>query len=302
MIPPRKSATRKPTENPQDLRGGTPTNLKSLLAKLRNEARKRGLPANLMLLFYFQERFLARVAVSPYRDRFILKGGLNLYGRYGNAARPTRDVDLAGQNLSNTLEAVSAAVKEVASLELDDGVVFNTGNLQGGEIIESATYTGIRIELIARFEDAFETLQLDLSFGNAITPGPVELRFPSLLGDTPHSLLGYPLETIIAEKLAASIEIGEGNTRLKDFYDLYWILTHETLNKGSLKQALERTFRNRGTPSDKRQRLADLNRPETQLTWNKFLQDNPVLAPASFAEVLNTILRKLEPLLEEGEI
>lgn len=302
MIPPRKSAARKLTENPQDLRGGTPANLKSLLAKLRNEARKRGLPANLMLLFYFQERFLARVSVSKYRDRFILKGGLNLYGRYGKAARPTRDVDLAGQNLSNTVETVRDTVKEVAALELDDGVVFDTANLQAREIIESATYAGIRVELIAIFEDAFETLQLDLSFGNAITPGPVELRFPSLLGETPHSLLGYPLETIIAEKLAASIEIGEGNTRLKDFYDLYWILTHETLNEGSLKQALGRTFHQRGTPGDRKQRLIDLNRPETQTFWTKFLQENPVLAPASFAEVLNTILRKLEPLLEEGDL
>jgi predicted nucleotidyltransferase component of viral defense system len=277
----------------------SPLNLKSLLAKLRNEARKRGLPANLMLLFYFQERFLARVAQSHYRDSFILKGGLNLYSRYGSAARPTRDVDLAGRNLSNTLETVSNAIKDIAVLELNDGVVFDTANLQTREIIESATYTGIRVELIAKFEDAFETLQLDLSFGNAITPGPVELRFPSLLGDTSHSLLGYPLETIIAEKLAAAIEIGEGNTRLKDFYDLYWILGHETLNKTSLRQALGRTFRNRGTPGDRRQRLADLNRPETQIAWTKFLRENPVTAPALFAEVLDTILTRLEPLLEE---
>jgi predicted nucleotidyltransferase component of viral defense system len=279
-----------------------PANLKSLLAKLRNEGRKRGLPANLMLLFYFQERFLARVAVSQYRDSFILKGGLNLYGRYGSAARPTRDVDLAGRNLANTLEAVSNAVKEMTALELNDGVVFDTSNFQAREIIESATYTGIRVELTARFEDAFETLQLDLSFGNAITPGPVELRFPSLLGDAPHSLLGYPLLTIIAEKLAASIEIGEGNTRLKDFYDLYWILEHETLNQTSLQQALERTFRSRGTPGDRRERLASLNRPETQTAWTKFLRENPVTAPAAFAEVLNTILNRLEPLLKEGEV
>jgi hypothetical protein len=279
-----------------------PSNLKSLLAKLRNEGRKRGLPANLMLLFYFQERFLARVSLSSYRDSFILKGGLNMYGRYGSAAIPTRDVDLAGRNLANTVEAVSEAIKAMATLELNDGVVFDTANLQAREIIESATYTGIRVELVARFEDAFETLQLDLSFGNAITPGPVELRFPSLLGDAPHSLLGYPLETIIAEKLAASIELGEGNTRLKDFYDLYWILEHETLNETSLRQALERTFRSRGTPGDRRQRLTDLDRPETQSAWTKFLQENPVSAPASFAEILTTILARLGPLLEGGDL
>lgn len=198
-----------------------PTNLKSLLAKLRNEARKQNLPANLMLLFYFQERFLARVSQSHYRYQLVLKGGLNLYGRYGSTARPTRDIDMAGQHFPTTVEAVSAAIKDIAEQDLADGVLFDGKTLQAKEIIESANYKGIRVTLRAQFEDAFESLQLDLSFGNAITPGPVELRFPSLLSDESHLLLAYPLETIIAEKLAATIELGEANTRMKDFYDLY---------------------------------------------------------------------------------
>ena len=276
-----------------------PTNLRSLLAKLRNEARKRGLPANLMLLFYFQERFLARVAASRYRDHFVLKGGLNLYGRYGNEARPTRDVDLAGQKLSNTIEAVSTAIRDIAEQDLEDGVSFDAADLKAKEIIEAANYKGIRVELLARFENASETLQLDVSFGNAITPAPVELSFPSLLGDEPHSLLAYPLETIVAEKLAAIIEIGEGNTRLKDFYDLYWILEHEVINQASLSRALERTFKTRGTPDDRREALELMDRPRTQEAWTAFLRNSPVEAPALFSKVLESILNKVGDLLEE---
>ena len=275
-----------------------PTNLKSLLAKLRNEARKRGLPANLMLLFYFQERFLARVSESTYRDQFILKGGLNLYSRYGNEARPTRDIDLAGLNLPNTLEAVRQVIKAIAKLNLDDGVRFDTSDVSAEEIIEAANYKGIRVELLARFEDAFEKLQLDVSFGNAITPAPVELRFPSFLGDKPHSLLAYPLETIVAEKLAAAVEIGEGNTRLKDFYDLYWILEHETIGDASLAKALERTFTTRGTPGDRRQALTHLDSTRAQAAWTAFLTGSPVAAPARFSEVLERILVKVGDLLE----
>ena len=121
------------------------TNLKSLLAKLRNQARKQNLPAHLMLLFYFQERFLARVSRSVYRDKFILKGGLNLYGRYGSAARPTRDIDMAGQDFPNKIEAVRDAIKNIIQQDLNDDVTFDSENFSVREIIESANYKGIRV-------------------------------------------------------------------------------------------------------------------------------------------------------------
>ena len=270
----------------------------SLLAKLRNESRRRGLPAQLMLLFYMQERFLARVSQSPYREFLILKGGLNLYSRYESAARPTRDIDLAGRNLSQTVEGMIGAIQKIAQQGLDDGITFDTENLQGQEIIEGANYGGIRINLSTHFADAVEILQLDISFGNAITPGPVELHFPSLLGDIPHRLLGYPLETIVAEKLAAAIEIGVTNTRLKDFYDLYWILLNEDLNQHSQQRAFERTFHMRGTPSNGHKTLQSLNTLEAQQAWAAFLRQNPVQAPASFEDVLTMILTEIGSLLE----
>jgi len=276
----------------------TNTNLKSLLARLRNQARKRKLPGNLMLLFYFQERFVARVSVSSYYNQLILKGGLNLYGRYGNAARPTRDIDLAGQHLAHTEPAVAQAIATIAEIDLNDGVIFDSQNIKAYKIIESANYTGIRVELKASFESAFEILQLDISFGNAITPSPVELSFPSLLTGEEHRILAYPLESIIAEKVAAAIEIGVGNTRLKDFYDLYWIFNNEQIKEPLLAKALSRSFKARGTPDNGYQTLKLLDTPKAQEAWESFLNQNPVEAPKSFKEVLKQILKNLETVLE----
>jgi predicted nucleotidyltransferase component of viral defense system len=224
-----------------------PSNLKSLLAKLRNLARKEGLPADTMLLLYMHEGFLARLALSPYREQLILKGGLNLYSRYRSKARPTRAIDLAARTIPNTSEAVAKAIQDIAKVKLNDKLRFDANSLKVEPILEGATYQGLGISLVGHFEDAFETLQIDVSFGNVITPAPVMLSFPSLLGNESHSLLGYPLETIIAEKFAAAVEIGIGTTRLKDFYDLYYLLGNERLEVVSLRHAFERTFKARGT-------------------------------------------------------
>jgi predicted nucleotidyltransferase component of viral defense system len=211
-----------------------PSNLKSLLAKLRNIARREGLPPDAMLLLYMHEGFLARLAISPYRDNLILKGGLNLYSRYQTKARPTRDIDFAARAIANTPSTVEKVIRNIASQGLPDGLRFDVSSLKTQPILETATYTGVGVSLLAYFEDAFETLQIDVSFGNVITSAPVTLSFPSLLGQETHGILGYPLETIIAEKVAAAVEIGIATTRLKDFYDLYYLLSNETLQTKTL--------------------------------------------------------------------
>jgi predicted nucleotidyltransferase component of viral defense system len=204
-----------------------PPSLPSLLAKFRNRAWQDGLPIDLMLLLYFYEGFLARLAASEFKDKLILKGGFNLYGRYQAAARPTRDVDLAGVQLTSGLDEVLSVVRTISKIDVADGILFDLTTLEGSSIMEGTNYGGVRAELLARYGTAFEKLTFDFSFGNAITPGPVMLEFPSLLGQ-PHILLAYPLETIVAEKSAAIVEIGITNTRLKDFYDLYYIAQHES--------------------------------------------------------------------------
>jgi Nucleotidyl transferase AbiEii toxin, Type IV TA system len=113
-----------------------PLSLQALLAKLRNRARHDDLPLDLMLLLYFYESFLARLAVSKYSDNLILKGGFNLYGRYQSAARPTRDVDLAGVKLASSVDEVLKVIRTISELDLSDGVHFDLASLEGRSIIE----------------------------------------------------------------------------------------------------------------------------------------------------------------------
>lgn len=275
-------------------------NLDSLLARLRNQARQRGLPAQQMLLFFFQERLLARVAHSPYRDHLVLKGGLNLYSRYGSAARPTVDIDLMGRNLSHQIEVVERVFGEIVQIDLDDGMVFDA-ELNARNIQEEKVYPGVRLEPTARYATAYQSLQLDVSFGSVITPGPVELSFPSLLSAESYSILGYPLETILAEKLAAAIELGEGNTRLKDYFDLYWITQREALEADVLRRAIARSFAARDTPGTGFERIRPLVEGDGPRLWQQFLRKNAIQAPADFAEVVQQIREHLEPLLPEAE-
>lgn len=274
--------------------------LNSLLAQLRNRARQTGLPADAMLLLYFIEGFLARLAVSTYRDRFVLKGGLNLYSRYQAAARPTRDIDLIGRQLSSDPDSIKAVVREVALIDLPDGIAFETDSLKASIIIEGAAYSGVRVELNARFGRAVERISLDVSFGTALQPAPVLLAFPSLLGHEPHAVLGVALETIIAEKFAAAIEIGLQTTRYKDFFDLHKIVSSETLHAKTLRQSLERTFAVRGTPLEgstvKLEAL--VNNPLGEQAWTRFLTRNRLPSPGEFGQVMRRIQAMLEPLLE----
>ena len=273
--------------------------LNSLLAQLRNRARQTGLPADAMLLLYFIEGFLARLAASKHHDHFVLKGGLNLYSRYQAAARPTRDIDLIGRQLATDPESIKTVVREVALIELPDGIEFETESLKASSIIEGTATPGVRVELNARFGRAIERISLDVSFGTALQPAPVLLAFPSLLGE-PHAVLGVALETIIAEKFAAAIEIGLQTTRYKDFFDLHKIVSSETLHAKTLRESLERTFAVRGTPLEGSAAKFEalVNNPLGAQAWTRFLTRNRLPSPGEYEQVMRWIQAMLEPLLE----
>jgi predicted nucleotidyltransferase component of viral defense system len=194
----------------------------SVRARLLNLAKKSGRGYNALQLLYFQERFLARLARSPYRKQLVLKGGLFLYGRYGEAARPTQDIDLHGQTLQNEVADVLEAMRAIAAVDLaEDGVRFNLATLTAAPIQVEADYPGVRVRLEGILGKAREVLWLDVSFGNVITPAPSELDFPTLLAVDSPRLLASSLETVLAEKLQAAAALGISNSRAKDFYDLF---------------------------------------------------------------------------------
>ena len=294
--------------------------LSSLLERLKNRARALGLPRDAMLTLYFHEAVLARLSRSSEREHYVLKGGLRLYGHYGNAARPTVDIDLARLRPLPSAQEVYRAFTELLSLPperprssespgdqfpedrlLGDGVQFDTAAMTVSAIMEGAGAGGVRLEVEARFERATQKLQIDFSFAPPIRPAPQLHPFPSLLTPQSHPLLMVPLETVVADKLAAAVENGSTNTRMKDFYDLLTILSSSDWNPQDLRDALEHIFVARGTPlSGTLDLLERLGRDVSlQGRWTAFLRRNTLTAPARLVEVISRVRSVLKGVLEE---
>jgi predicted nucleotidyltransferase component of viral defense system len=274
----------------------------SILARLKNVGRKMGYPADLLLLYYVQEGLMARLSRSSFQKQFVLKGGLSLYARFQTTARPTIDIDLGAIALSSTLEAVKSCWLEILAVPWQDQLTFEVEEMQLERILEGAKYEGVRLMVTARLGRAKQTLQLDISFGNVITPEPVHLFFPTLLAQESHSILVYPLESVVAEKFAAMTELGLLNTRMKDFFDLYQIANQHSLELTQLSQALKRTFAARGTALEGANRVFQEDfMNDTRLTqrWSQFLRRSTLKAPASFREVMLEIQAFIVPVLEQ---
>lgn len=271
-----------------------------VLARLRHLGRTRypGLPAGSMLLLYAQQGLLARLDASPYSEQFVLKGALSLFARYDQAARPTEDLDLAARGLPNTPDAIGALLREIATLPYGDGLLFDTA-VRVSPINEALKYPGVSARLTARLGSSRAELQIDVSFGNAITPAPVVWTFPPLLLDHGVPVSLYPLETVLAEKFAALVEIGEATTRMKDLYDLHVILSKESFGAGTVTRALRRSFEGRGTRPEAA--LVILSLPFAQsetLTprWRQYLNRTRFSAP-TFEAVMEQLRAFFEPVL-----
>jgi predicted nucleotidyltransferase component of viral defense system len=202
----------------------------------------------MLLIRFFHERLLYRLSISQYRQQLLLKGGNLLYSWQGKQARPTVDIDLAGQNISNDIESIKAIFFEILNLPIQDEVGFDTANMQVFEILEQKQYAGIRLKVPATLGKIKYNLQVDIGYADIITPAPVAINFPVLLPefDSPQ-LYAYTIETVIAEKLHAMLVLGQINSRMKDFFDVYHLLQDHQLDKKILKTAIEQTFRHRKT-------------------------------------------------------
>lgn len=273
----------------------------SLLARLRNVARQQGLPTDTMLLLYTQQGFLARLDRSRHSERFVVKGGMSLYARYRAAARPTQDLDLAARHLPNTPEGVREALIEIVTGDFPDGLTFDPAEITTREMQIESEYQGVAAQVVATVGRARQTLPLDISFNNVITPAPVTLAFPSMLVTEAVRVRVYPLETVIAEKFAALCELGPVTTRMKDLYDLWVILQRETLDPVTLKQAVNRSFANRSTPpAAEVLSEAFATDPEMQRKWSQYLRRTGLEAPGQFSEVMAALRSDLETIAPES--
>jgi len=220
----------------------------SVLARLLNLAKQRGDDYNLLLNRFALERLLCRVAASAHADRFLLKGALLFSLWYDQPHRPTRDADLLGFGPDDA-ETLVAMFRDITGIDLHDGIFFDPKSVHADMIREDNRYGGLRVRLAGRIGNVRCALQIDVGFGDAITPEPQTVVFPALLDDlAAPTLKVYPVYTVVAEKYHAMVILGLANTRMKDFFDVAVIAQRTDLDGATLARAIGATFARRGTP------------------------------------------------------
>jgi hypothetical protein len=212
-----------------------------------NVAKATGTDFNLVLVRFALERLLFRLSTSAHSDRFVLKGALLFTLWYDLPHRATRDADLLGFGPSDT-GSMAGVFRDIASVAVDDGIVFDPASVRVGVIRKDAGYGGVRVTLNGKLANARCVAQVDVGFGDAVTPGPTDAVYPVLLDDLPAPRLRtYPVYTVVAEKLHAIVVLGMVNSRLKDYLDLVVIMEREALDEPTLALAIAATFQRRGT-------------------------------------------------------
>jgi hypothetical protein len=265
----------------------------SIRQRLLNHSTAIKTDPNLVLIWYGLERFLYRLSVSTHSERFVLKGAM-LFRLWGGANfRSTKDLDLEGflQDEAEVVREVFASICE-QPVE-DDGLVFDAASVKVAEIRDMQEYGGFRVQVTAKLGTAILRLQIEVGFGDAITPAPIVTEFPSILGQSLPRIRTYPRETVVAEKFEAMVQLGMTNSRMKDYYDLWFISRHFEFEGSTLAAAMRATFERRGTRIPRRPPIAltaefaaDLNHMRQ---WSAFTKSLGIEAPPGLGVVIDKI-------------
>jgi predicted nucleotidyltransferase component of viral defense system len=221
--------------------------------RIKNVARQNNADARTLMRIYMMERFLERLSESKYRDNFIIKGGILVTAMVGVAHRSTMDIDTSIKNINLSADDVLRVVNEIKDIDIGDGVVFEVKEVS--QIMDDMEYPGIRISLNAVMEKLITPLKIDISTGDTITPREIEFNYELLLQGRSIRLWSYNLETVLAEKLQTVLARGILNTRMRDFYDIWMLLSvyEDSINDEILKQAFAATCSKRETEHLKEQ-------------------------------------------------
>lgn len=272
----------------------------SVRARLLGIAKTQESDFNQVLVRFALERILYRLSQSEHARRFLLKGALLFTLWYDMPHRATRDADLLGFGASD-LESVAQVFREIAAISVNDGIVFDPASVAAEEIRKEAGYGGVRVTIAGELAKARCKTQIDVGFGDAVTPGPVDSVYPVvLLNDLPAPRLRvYPTYTVVAEKLHAIALLGMTNSRVKDYFDLSVLLERETLDADLLAQAIKATFERRGmaVPTELPVGLTDEFAHDTsrQALWQSFVKKNELAS-----EPLAAIVVRLRTALESA--
>ena len=272
----------------------------SIRAKLLNIAKAENTDFNQILVRYALERLLYRISQSAYSDQFLLKGALLFTLWYDMPHRPTRDADLLGFGDSD-LKSIENAFREISSIQVDDGIFFDPDSVVVEEIRKEAGYAGARVLITAELAKAKSKTQIDIGFGDAVTPHPIDAIYPTLINDMPAPQLRvYPIYTVAAEKLHAIALFGMTNTRLKDYFDLQVLLDREQFDMLTLAEAISATFTRRGmpVPTEVPTGLTEefANDPTRQKLWEAFIRKNDI-KPMSLNKTVGQIKELFEKII-----
>jgi len=243
---------------------------------------------NAILRHYFQERFLYRVSISPYKSSLVLKGAFLLMTKDISKFRPTKDIDFLGISIKNGVEECTELLKEISSITADDGVEFITENIKGKKI-------NYKMDTIKGY------FSIDIGFDDVINNGPVEIEFPVLLDFPSPKILVYSLESAIAEKFEAIVKLNYVTSRMKDFYDLIFIAKINSFNREVLQHAIQRTFINRGTNLEDMNMVFNknfINDFHKQNQWQAFINLNKIDNNRAFSEVVSQIPSFIQPVFD----
>ena len=269
----------------------------SLKAKLRNLAKEKNVTAQVLLQNYMFERFLDRLSQSPYRDKFVLKGGMLVAAMVGLDTRSTMDLDTTLRQLPLTESSIRDVLHTICGISLDDGVIFQIGSI--APIRPDDSYGGFRISLTAIYDKIETPLSIDVSTGDAITPEPVQYCFRGIFDDKREIVLwAYNVETVLAEKVETILRRNVFNTRPRDFYDIYILSTTQRYDLDIFKAALSATAEHRGTW----EQIANFpeiysvvqKSPELQGMWKKYQRQYPYAANVTYSQIMAVLAALLE--------
>ena len=273
----------------------------SVRARLLERARAEKTDFQILLTRYVLERLLYRLSVSDQRERFVLKGAMLFAIWRDDPFRPTRDLDLLGHGDAEPA-AIAESIRSICSVAVpEDGVAFDIAGIEAASIRDEAEYAGVRVRTSAAIAGARVPIQIDVGFGDVITPDALEIEYPVLLDAPAPVLRAYPPETVVAEKTEAIVSLGVANSRMKDFYDLWMIAQTFAFEGRTLADAIQRTFKRRRTswPEQPPAGLSDAFAREKDAQWRAFLaRDRLGAASASLIEVNDNLRAFLQPVLD----
>lgn len=271
----------------------------SLQDKLRNIAKSTGKDFQLILTRYFQERLLFRLSQSVHNEHFCLKGGALLYAFERETSRPTLDLDLLSLKIRMDKARFADIFREICKISFpDDGVQFDAEKIGVAEIMEQRRYAGLQIKIPVSLGNMKQLMKIDIGFGDVVTPPPAKMTYPTLLDMAAPEIKAYSPETVIAEKFEAMIDLAESNSRMKDFYDVYQLLSQKRYDPDTLKLAVVQTFQNRQTvlkPSHPLFAPDFVQDPSRKQLWAFFLKRTKLDESLGFEAVVGLISEILKP-------